>query len=235
VFSVVASLVAYVAIPETHVESGTRKSVKPWDVDTSTAAVTVGMINFAVLFVYIGALFATLVLFLGANDISVLGFAEQGTSGVFMAVTVVAAGVFMFGGGYLSDRRQSRVPTLVVFLVVTVVGFVLLAYASSLVTVTVACLFIGAGQGGTSGPLMALLSDLTPDERMGRAIGTNNVLGDVGAGLGPILTLPLVNTVGFKPVYLTCAAFPLLAVAILLAGIYRETGRFRPAVDLDDT
>jgi MFS family permease len=193
------------------------------------------MINFAVLFVYIGALFATLVLFLGANDISVLGFAEQGTSGVFMAVTVVAAGVFMFGGGYLSDRRQSRVPTLVAFLAVTVVGFVLLAYASSVVTMTVACLFIGAGQGGTSGPLMALLSDLTPDERMGRAIGTNNVLGDVGAGLGPILTLPLVNTVGFKPVYLTCAAFPLLAVAILLGGIYRETGRFRPAVDLDDT
>lgn len=232
--SVVASLTAYVAIPETHVEGGARESVKPWDLDTSVSAITVGLINFAVLFVYVGALFATLVLFLGANDISVLGFNEQGTSGVFMAVTVVAAGVCMFGGGYLSDRQPSRVPTLVAFLVVTFVGFVLLAYASSLVTLTSACLCIGAGQGGTSGPLMALLSDLTPDERMGRAVGTNNVLGDVGAGLGPIVTLPLVDTIGFQLVYLACAAFPLLAVATLLGGIYSKTGQLRPAVDISD-
>jgi len=233
-FSIIASLVAYVAIPETHVEGGIRESVKPWDIDTSVPAVTVGMVNFVVLFVYLGALFATLVLFLGANDISVFGFDEQGTSGLFIAVTVVTAGVSMFGGGYLSDRRQSRIPTLVVFLVVTFVGFILLAHASSLGTLIVACLCIGAGQGGTSGPMMALLSDFIPDERMARAFGTNNVLGDIGAGLGPVVTLPLVDTIGFQSVYLACAAFPLVAVAILLGGVYWTTGRFLPGSDPSD-
>jgi MFS family permease len=122
---------------------------------------------------------------------------------------------------------------LLTFLLVTFVGFVLLAYASSLVTLTVACLCIGAGQGGTSGPMMALLSDFTPNERMGRAFGTNNVLGDIGAGLGPIVTLPLVDTVGFQPVYLVCALFPLVAIGTLLGGVYLKTGQFLPGGDIE--
>ncbi|WP_276254204.1 MFS transporter [Halomontanus rarus] len=229
-FAFLASLIAYLLIPETHVEGDSHQSVKPWDVDTSGPAVTVGLVNFSVLFVYIGALFATLVLFLDENDLGVLGYGAQGTSGIFMAITVVAAGVFMFVSGYISDRQQSRVPTLLCFLAATVAGFVLLARADSIATLAVACLFIGSGQGGTSGPLMALLADLTPEDRMGRAVGTNNVFGDIGGGLGPIVSLPIIDVVGFWPVYLACAALPLLAVAILLGGVYRETGQFVPSV-----
>jgi MFS family permease len=229
-FAVTASVIAYATIPETHVEDGSRESVKPWDVDTSVPALTVGLINFAVLFVYFGVLFSTLVLFLAENELSALGFDAQGTSGLFMAVTVVTAGLFMFLGGYASDRQRSRVPMLVCFLGITFVGFVLLAFADSLHTLALACLFIGAGQGGTSGPLMALLGDFTPDERMGRAVGTNNVLGDVGGGVGPIVSLPLVEVVGFQPVYLACATLPLVAATVLLGGVYRETGEFAPNV-----
>jgi MFS family permease len=108
---------------------------------------------------------------------------------------------------------------------------VLFAFARDATTLTVACLLVGAGQGGTSGPLMALLADLTPDGRMGRAVGTNNVFGDVGGGLGPVVSLPLVDAVGFQPVYLACAVLPLVAGGVLLAGVYRETGRLLPAVD----
>ncbi|GAB3020806.1 MFS transporter [Natronobiforma cellulositropha] len=229
-FAGVASLVAFWSVPETHVQGETNTSVRPWDVDTSLPAVTVGLVNFAVLFAYIGALFATLVLFLGEHDLGVLGFDAQGSSGIFMAATVVAAGAFMYLGGYVSDRQRSRVPTLVCFLGATVVGFLLLAQADSVATLTAACLLIGAGQGGTSGPLMALLADLTPDERMGRAVGTNNVFGDIGGGFGPIVSLPLIETVGFWPVYLACALLPALACVILLGGVYRETGQFTPAI-----
>ncbi|WP_394742276.1 MFS transporter [Natronococcus roseus] len=232
VFAFVASGLAYATIPETHVEGDARESVKPWDVDTSVPAVTVGLINFAVLFVYFGVLFSTLVLFLGENDIGLLGFDAQGTSGLFMAITVVTAGLFMFLGGYVSDLQQSRVPVLLCFLGTLFVGFVLLASADSAVTLAVACLFIGAGQGGTSGPMMALLGDLTDDGRMGRAVGTNNVLGDVGGGVGPIVSLPVTELVGFGPVYLACAALPLVAGAVLLGGVYRQTGQFLPATEL---
>jgi len=232
VFAFVASFMAYATIPETHVENEARESVKPWDVDLSVPAVTVGFINFAVLFVYFGVLFSTLVLFLAENELGILGFDAQGSSGVYMAITVIVAGVFMFLGGYVSDQRQSRVPTLVTFLGLTFVGFVLLAYADSITTLTLACICIGSGQGGTSGPLMALLGDLTPDAQMGRAVGTNNILGDVGGGVGPIVSLPMVDMIGFQPVFLASSLLPLIAALILLAGVYRETGQFLPGVKI---
>jgi hypothetical protein len=66
---------------------------------------------------------------------------------------------------------------------------------------------------------------------MGRAIGTNNVFGDIGGGFGPIVTLPVIDAIGFSPVYLACAALPAAAAVILLGGVVRETGRAVPAVD----
>ena len=228
-FALAASVVAHRLVPETHVTSvGERTSVKPWDIDTSTPAVTVGLVNFGLMVAYIGALFATLVLFLDTNEISLLGLDAQGTSGLFMAGTVVSAAVFMLVGGRVSDTRDSRTPVLLAFLVVSFVGFLLLARAGSVVDLGFACVFIGAGQGGTSGPMMALLADLTPDERMGRATGTNNVFGDVGGGLGPMVSLPLVEAVGFTPIYAACAAIPLVAGVALLIGVRRETGSFVP-------
>ncbi|WP_435361601.1 MFS transporter [Haloarchaeobius sp. DFWS5] len=230
VFAFIASAIAYQTVPETHVEAGTNESVKPWGINTSLPAVTVGLVNFAVLFIYIGALFATLVLFLDRNQLTVLGFDAQGSSGLFMGLTVVAAGLSMYLGGYVSDRAQSRVPVLLVFLGVTSIGFLLLALADSASTLAIACVCIGLGQGGTSGPLMALLGDLVADGEMGRAVGTNNVFGDIGGGFGPIVTLPLVESVGFWPVYFCCAAMPLVAAVVLLVGVRRETGHFLPSV-----
>lgn len=229
-FAFFASLVAYLTVPETHVEGEPNQSVKPWDINTSRPAVTVGLVNFVVLFVYIGALFATLVLFLDQNQLSVFGFDAQGSSGLFMGLTVIAAGLSMYAGGYVSDHYQSRVPILLLFLGVTSVGFILFALSETVVLLAVACLCIGLGQGGTSGPLMALLGDLIIDDEMGRAVGTNNVFGDIGGGFGPIVTLPIVDMVGFWPVYLSCAILPLLAALILLGGVRRETGTFFPTV-----
>jgi MFS family permease len=75
---------------------------------------------------------------------------------------------------------------------------------------------------------MALLADLVPNDRMGRAVGTNNVFGDIGGGFGPIVTLPLVDVVGFAPIYAACAVLPAAAALVLLAGVHRETGQFVP-------
>ncbi|MFW6384774.1 MAG: MFS transporter [Halodesulfurarchaeum sp.] len=231
VFALVATLLAYLTVPETHVEGDVNRSVKPWEIDRSVSTLTIGIVNFAMLFAYIGALFSTLVLFLGELDVGVFGFDEQGTSGIFMAITVISAAVFMFYGGHESDLRGSRVPTLLAFVAISSLGFLALAFADSVLTLTVACILVGAGQGGSSGPLIALLADLTPTERMGRAVGTNNVLGDIGGGLGPLLTLPLIEIVGFWPIYAACALLPLVAGLTLLVGIRNDTGRFFPPTD----
>ena len=226
-FALLASVLAYVTIPETHV-SETRRAVKPWEIDTALPTLTAGLVNFGLYFAYLGALFSTLVLFVDAEGISVWGYGPQGMSGLLMAVTVLAASGFTLGGGKLSDDLGARVPTLLAFLVVSFAGFVLLALAGSLETLLGACALIGAGQGGTSGPLMALLADLTDNDRMGRAMATNNVFGDLGGGLGPIVSLPLVESVGFTPVYAACAVIPLVAGGLLVVGVYSQTGSLNP-------
>lgn len=226
-FAMLASVIAYVTVPETHVEES-RDDIKPWEIDTNIPAITVGLVNFSLLFAYIGALFSTLVLFLGEHDIRMLGLDAQGTSGLLMAVTVLSAAVLMLAGGKASDLMESRVPVLITFLSVFLVGFVIFTFTTSLPLLLLACILIGAGQGGTSGPMMALLADLTPDDRMGRAMGTNNVFGDIGGGLGPLVSLPLIDVIGFRLVYALCAMMPLLAGTFLLLGIYRETGELRP-------
>ncbi|MFW6321315.1 MAG: MFS transporter, partial [Halohasta sp.] len=141
-FAFVATVLSYFIIPETHVETEDT-SVPPWDIHTSLPTLTVGLTNFVVFFVYIGALFATLVLFLPAIEVYVFGLGAQGSSGIFMAVTVLSAGLFMFTGGYVSDRRGSRIPILLGFLAITTVGFLLLASTDSVVMLTLACLAIG--------------------------------------------------------------------------------------------
>ena len=191
---------------------------------------TVGLVNFGLYFAYIGVLFSTLVLFLGDLELSVMGLDAQGTSGMLMAITVMSGAVFTLGGGILSDHLGARVPVLIGFLAVACVGFVVLAVAGTIAAIAVACVLIGMGQGGIGGPLTALLADLTPDERMGRAVGTNNVLGDVGGGLGPLVSLPLVEVVGFTPVYALSAIVPLLTALTLVAGVYHHTGAFNPGV-----
>lgn len=229
VFAFIASFIAYTAVPETHV-SDVKTTIKPWEVDRSIPALTVGCVNFGLYFAYLGALFATLVLFLPARELSVLAFGPQASSGILMGVTVLTASVFMLGGGVISDRIGYRIPVLLCFLVISFIGFFTLASAQSVVHLVIACMFIGAGQGGTSGPMMALLADLTPDDRMGRAVGTNNVLGDLGGGIGPMLSLPLVEVVGFAPIYMACAVIPLVAGGVLLVGMYLETGQLSPRV-----
>lgn len=228
-FALLASLVAYAFVPETHV-SERRTTVRPWELDTTLPTLSVGVVNFGLFFAYLGALFATLVLFVEAHAVSLWGYGPQGTSGLLMAVTVLSASVFMLAGGKASDLHGSRLPTLFVFLAVSFVGFCTLALAASLWSLVAACVCIGAGQGGTSGPLMALLTDLTPDERTGRAMGTNNVLGDLGGGLGPVVTLPLVESLGFGSIYIACALVPLVGGVVLLGGLYRQTGSVRPGV-----
>lgn len=230
-FAMFASLVAFFTVPETHVNEE-DETVSPLDIELTVPAVTVGLVNFGLYFAYIGALFASLVLFLEAYDIAVLGFGPQGSSGVFMAITVLSASAFMIVGGVLSDRFDSRVPTLLAFIGISFVGFLILTLSADIYVLTIACLLIGAGQGGTSGPLIALLADLTPDERMGRAMGTNNVFGDLGGGFGPVLTLPAIDAIGFAPVYAACAVVPVLAGIVLVAGVRRETGSALPNTDL---
>ncbi|WP_408958782.1 MFS transporter [Natrinema sp. 74] len=237
-FAGLASIIAYFIVPETHVESPDT-SVKPWDLETTLPALTVGLVNFGLYFAYFGVLFSTLVLYLEVESMTLalefaglgIDYGEQGTSGLLMAASALSGAFFTILGGKISDGVGARVPVLLVFLVTSCAGFAVLTLAPSLATVVLGCVLIGAGQGGVGGPLTALLADLTPEDRMGRAMGTNNVFGDVGGAIGPLISLPFANAAGFDTLYAISAVIPLLAGGVLVAGIYTYTGSLSPTVD----
>ncbi|SEV95104.1 MFS transporter [Natrinema salifodinae] len=237
-FAALASVIAYFIVPETHVDTP-DSSVKPWDVETTLPALTVGLVNFGLYFAYIGVLFSTLVLYLDVEAVTLtvsvagheLDYGAQGTSGLLMAISTLSGAVFTIFGGKISDAVGARMPVLVAFLMTSCAGFVVLTLAPSFHAVVLACALIGAGQGGVGGPLTALLADLTPEDRMGRAMGTNNVFGDVGGGVGPLVSLPFVEIVGFDAMYALSAIVPLLAGVVLVAGIYTYTGSLSPTVE----
>lgn len=228
VFAVFSTFLAYITVPETHVTEGSKRAVKPWKIDTSLITTIIGFLNFASWFAYMGVLFASLVVFLENKSIMILGFDAQGSSGVFMSMTVVSAALFMFVGGSLSDANESRIPSIILFLLLLSGGFMLLSQADSIESLIPACLLIGTGMGGTLGPMMALLADLTPTERIGRASATVNVFSDIGGGLGPIIALPLIDRIGFQLVYGGAALLPVLGAVLLLVGMYRYAGRMFP-------
>ncbi|WP_222919300.1 MFS transporter [Natrinema sp. SYSU A 869] len=237
-FAGLASIIAFFIVPETHVDTP-GSSIKPWDLETTLPALTVGLVNFGLYFAYIGVLFSTLVLYLEVESLTLslevagygIDYGEQGTSGLLMAVSALSGAVFTISGGKISDSVGARMPVLIGFLVISCTGFVVLTVAPSFGAVVFACALIGAGQGGVGGPLTALLADLTPEDRMGRAMGTNNIFGDVGGGLGPLLSLPFANAVGYDVLYALSAIIPLIAGAVLVAGIYSYTGRLSPTVE----
>ncbi|ELZ23994.1 MFS transporter [Natrinema limicola] len=237
-FAGLASVIAYVIVPETHVDSP-DSSVRPWDVETTLPALTIGLVNFGLYFAYFGVLFSTLVLYLEAESMTLavevarigIEYGEQGTSGLLMAVSALSGAVFTISGGKISDSVGARVPVLLAFLVTSCAGFAVLTVAHSLAIVVAGCTLIGAGQGGVGGPLTALLADLTPEDRMGRAMGTNNVFGDIGGALGPLISLPFADAIGFDVLYALSAVVPLLAGIVLVVGIYTYTGSLSPTVD----
>lgn len=122
--------------------SDSKTAIKPWEIETGILTMTVGLVNFGLYFAYLGALFSTLMLFLAANEFAVLGYGPQASSGVLMAITVIAAAEFMFGGGVLSDRLGMQMPILLGFLAVSFVGFLLLTVADSVVGLVAACVLM---------------------------------------------------------------------------------------------
>jgi len=59
-------------------------------------------------------------------------------------------------------------------------------------------------------------------------MATDNVFSDLGCGLSPMVSLPLVKSVGSSSVYAACAVIPLLVGRLLVVDIYSQTGTLNP-------
>src|SRR5262245_35604590 len=130
--------------------------------------------------------------------------------------------------GRLADRLPRRKPLVVAGYSLSSATRPLLALATAPLHVLLIRLFDRVGKGVRGAPRDALLADVTPGDRWGRAYGFHRAMDHAGAVVGPILaSAALLFTTDLRVVFGLAAVPAALAIAALVFGV-REEPRDRP-------
>lgn len=205
----VATLVAWRLVPDLRVAVPRRfgwSEIFKAMADRRLSAI--GALTFAVAFSAQGMVLTTLSLLAHARGMSLLGFGDQGTSSVLMGLMVVVSAITMPVAGRWGDRHRAHAPIALAGLIVLVPSLVLIALSSTATGLVAGIALMGLGSGALSPSLLALVSELVPQDRRGVAIGVLQLWGDIGGTLGPLVGTAL---------FAGSLRAPYLVTAVLLA------------------
>lgn len=130
--------------------------------------------------------------------------------------------------GYLMDRH-GRLFAMVPAFSLMAVGLGMLALAGSAVTVGIAGVVMGVGNGMSAGTLLTLGSDLAPADAPGPFLAGMATLQDSGKVIGPLVVGLSADALGLSAAAAVLAGVLLIAIAHLVV-IVGETGRMRAEV-----
>ncbi len=131
-----------------------------------------------------------------------LGVASAG--GILLALRSLLASVIGPPAGHLSDGRTGRWPVIAGSLALGMLGFGLLASASSLWLVVLGVAVGAISTGAVAAALTAYVGDLTPPGRQGVVMGAYATAGDLGSTAGPFLAFALLAALDLRWVYWLC-------------------------------
>ncbi len=140
---------------------------------------------------------------------------ERRIEGIGLFFTFYAAAMII--SRLLTGRIADRYGFASAFLpgiVITLLLFVILAYAYSLPMVLLAALFYGVGYGTVQPIMNAVVIKLCPPERRGAANATYYATLDIGFGLGSFVWGIISQLFGFTAVFLICAFCIALSIGI---------------------
>jgi MFS family permease len=128
-----------------------------------------------------------------------------GSVGLFFSTYVAVAIIERVLLGWLPDR-VGKMRVLYPSLAILMVGFFVLAGAGSWVGVAIAGAFCGAGHGFVFPILTAMLVDRAPDTDRGSAMSFFTALFDVGTLIGGPILGAIIDTAGWRPMYIVAGA-----------------------------
>ncbi len=131
-----------------------------------------------------------------------LGVASAG--GILLALRSLLACAVGPLAGHLSDGYAGRWPVIAGSLALGIVGFGLLASASSLWLVVLGVAVGAVSTGAVAAALTAYVGDLTPPGRQGMVMGVYATAGDLGSMAGPFLAFALLSLLDLRWVYWLC-------------------------------
>ncbi len=151
-----------------------------------------------------------------------IGAASLG--GIILAGRSAFAALFSQAIGQFSDRKQGRIPVLIAGLLVGVGGFLILAFARSILVIVIGVLASAVSATVLLVVLPALVGDEAPAPQRARITGQLAAAGDVGSTIGPFLALSLAPLLSLEWIYFFCAL--LYSAGLLL--LVERNAIFRP-------
>lgn len=232
--NVVSALAAVLFIPtkrppHAHTKSGSsRPRLKTWiELLRIPGLGGVWLYNLLVFFAVQGVLLATLVLLVDRRHILIFGLGPQGSAGIMMAIMMLfRAGVSLTIGrviDYLGHRTLLLIPTVMTL----TCGFALVAIARSDLLLIVGLALTGLGTGAIVIPLLALMGDLVPENRRGRATAIYQIFSDIGGTAGPVVGLVIATRYGLEPTFLGLAALFIISLPISLFLMRHERNQLK--------
>jgi MFS family permease len=149
--------------------------------------------------------------------------------GLIEGVAETTASLTKIGSGIWSDRVRRRKPLVVLGYAVATIARPLVAFARVWTQVLAIRFVDRVGKGIRTSPRDALLADLVPAERRGRAFGLQRAMDNAGAFVGPLVAALLLKLafVDERGVFLL-AAVPGIAALIVLLVAVPDTRRLTP-------
>jgi MFS family permease len=150
--------------------------------------------------------------------------------GIIEGVAEATASLMKWLSGWWSDRVRRRKPLVVGGYAIAAVARPLVGLASSWGQVLAIRFADRVGKGIRTSPRDALIADMVPPEKRGKAFGLQRAMDNAGAFVGPLIAAALLRFVfaDERPIFLLAAVPGLLAVAVLLLAL-RESPRPRAA------
>jgi DHA1 family multidrug resistance protein-like MFS transporter len=160
-----------------------------------------------------------------------LGLSSE-TIGFMLTVTAIASLVMLMPSGWISDKIGRKPPGMACMFM-AVVAVMLMSQQSSIGGFLAALVFYGIAEG-LQGAMSAWSADLAPRGKMGAAIGSYRVMGDLGMVLGPIMVTYAASISGGETLnifpFVAAAAVPLVS-GLLLIGASDPSAKRNRALD----
>ena len=141
--------------------------------------------------------------------------------GLIEGVAETTASLTKIGSGIWSDRARRRKPIVVLGYVIAAVVRPLVAFARLWSQVLAIRFTDRVGKGIRTSPRDALLADIVPSARRGRAFGLQRAMDNAGAVVGPLLAALLLKLafVDERGVFLLAAVPGFAAILVLLLAV----------------
>jgi MFS family permease len=141
--------------------------------------------------------------------------------GLIEGVAETTASLTQIGSGVWSDRVRRRKPIVLLGYVIAAVARPLVAFARLWSQVLAIRFTDRVGKGVRTSPRDALLADIVPRDRRGRAFGLQRAMDNAGAVVGPLLAALLLKlaVVDERGVFLLAAVPGFAAILVLLLAV----------------